>query len=148
MIQLTSDTLSIEYQREAGSSSSPGVASRSAVAGLAAVGNIGAIGTDSSVEGEQVVRCDINIKGFHLQVTHPAKAPRATPDHVIGFLLPAVFVEFRSLPSFCPADRTDILHSTGHWPGCGRPSRLLSSTSLSFACKGVLQYMPLVWVST
>ena len=28
-------------------------------------------GNDSAVEGKQMVRCDINVKGFHLQVQRP-----------------------------------------------------------------------------
>lgn len=62
VIQLTSDTLSIEYQKGDGEESAPLAA--------AAVGAPG-IGGDSSVEGEQVVRCDISIKGFHFQVSKP-----------------------------------------------------------------------------
>lgn len=62
VIQLTSDTLSIEYQKGDGEGLTP-------LAGAAGVapGTGGAF----SVEGEQVVRCDISIKGFHFQVSEP-----------------------------------------------------------------------------
>ena len=51
VIQLSSDTLSIEY-RKRGSETSASTMD----------------GGDSSTEGEQLVRCDINVMGLHLQV--------------------------------------------------------------------------------
>lgn len=62
VIQLTSDTLSIEYQKGDGEEATPIAA---------AAGGAPRIGGASSVEGEQVVRCDISIKGFHFQVNKP-----------------------------------------------------------------------------
>lgn len=65
VIQLTSDTLSIEYQRVSRASSGGLLGD---ISGSAAADGVDANGNDSSVEGEQVVRCDISVKGFHLQV--------------------------------------------------------------------------------
>lgn len=59
VIQLTSDTLSIENQRANGRGGAIGDFSGS-----------DGDGGDFSLEGEQVVRCDISVKGFHLQVYH------------------------------------------------------------------------------
>lgn len=68
VIQLSSDTLSIEYQKQGTAGGGGG--------GKIIGGGLGASaaaategGSASSVEGEQSVRCDISIKGFHLQVT-------------------------------------------------------------------------------
>lgn len=69
VVQLSSDTLSIEYQRE-GEGGGGGRSSNSIGGGLATATTGAAIegGNSSTVEGEHVVRCDISIKGFHLQV--------------------------------------------------------------------------------
>lgn len=63
VIQLTSDTLSIEYQKGGGqglgtSSCSMGTDVTSSAKG----------GDDVAVQEKQEVRCDIRVKGFHLQV--------------------------------------------------------------------------------
>lgn len=71
VIQLSSDTLSIEYQKRGAAGDGGGAKiiglGTEATAGAATDGGIGSP-TSSSVEGEQVVRCDISIKGFHLEV--------------------------------------------------------------------------------
>lgn len=68
VIQLSSDTLSVEYQKQ-------GVVAEAKMTGGGTEASTrtvaeGGGGSPSSpaVEGEQVVRCDISIKGFHLQV--------------------------------------------------------------------------------
>lgn len=72
VIQLSSDTLSIEYQRQGvagdGGGTSMGSGAETAGGVTAEVG--GSFPSSSSMEGEQVVRCDISIKGFHLQVKY------------------------------------------------------------------------------
>ncbi len=70
VIQLSSDTLSIEHQRQrvagdGGVTNSVGGGEETA-GGMTA--EVGGSFPSSSTEGEQVVRCDISIKGFHLQV--------------------------------------------------------------------------------
>lgn len=69
VIQLSSDTLSIEYQRRG--TGEDGGGAETVGGGMetkTGAGNEGVGDSPSSVEGEQVVRCDISIKGFHLQV--------------------------------------------------------------------------------
>ncbi|CAN0370045.1 unnamed protein product [Pylaiella littoralis] len=68
VIQLSSDTLSIEYQKRGtgeddGGAEPVGGGMKTATG----VATKGAGDSPSSVEGEQVVRCDISVKGFHLQ---------------------------------------------------------------------------------
>lgn len=70
VIQLSSDTLSIEYQRQGVAGGSGGINAVGDGAEMTGVvtAEVGGSFPSSSTEGEQVVRCDINIKGFHLQV--------------------------------------------------------------------------------
>lgn len=68
MIQLTSDTLSIEYQRAGGVGGGNGDLAGSGDGKLGLSKSVD-IGGESLSEGEQVVRCDISVKGFHLKVS-------------------------------------------------------------------------------
>ncbi|CAM9668740.1 unnamed protein product, partial [Ectocarpus sp. 12 AP-2014] len=68
VVQLSSDTLSIEYQRE-GEGSGGGGSNKPISSGMPTATKGAAIeaGNSSTVEGEHLVRCDISIKGCHLQ---------------------------------------------------------------------------------
>lgn len=71
VIQLSSDTLSIEYQKQGVAGDGGGakmIGGGTDAAARATTEGGGGSPSSSSVEGEQVVRCDISIKGFHLQV--------------------------------------------------------------------------------
>ncbi|CAN0099903.1 unnamed protein product, partial [Scytosiphon promiscuus] len=68
IIQLSSDTLSIEYQKGGGYGGSGGVPAGAHGGMEMSTSDVTAASSSpSSVEGEQIVRCDISIKGFHLQ---------------------------------------------------------------------------------
>lgn len=80
IIQLSSDTLSIEYQRGGGYGGGGNVTAGAGGGMETATGDgTAASSSPSSVEGGQVVRCDISIKGFHLQVRSSRNAPSPSP---------------------------------------------------------------------